>query len=327
MKNKFVLTWVLFTLILFANTSKTMGATYNIDHFSGTTPPPETALINRGASPFASGDTLNFTNSSTMFATSSIGDIGPSATSLTLNGNNKTIDGSNTYAGFSVVAGDTYTFNSINLDHFKNNNGGAIYDNQGTIIVNNSSFTGNASTASIGGGAIYSTATATTTISNSVFDHNYATSTTGGGAFYGRGSITLSNNSFTNNGTNTLGTVTTSKGGAFYNDATAGTISTLTNNNFSNNTAVNGGAIFNSPNNSGTAQTNITGGTYSNNKATQRGGAIYNSTGKTTISGATFNSNNATVAGGAIYNISDNNMTINSSHFTGNSAAQGGGYL
>lgn len=332
MKKK-ILIFIFCIITLFENISKSFGATtWTIDHFSDGAS-PEHALINRDGFPFGTGDILNFTNTSTMYATSSIGDIGPSSTSLTLNGNNKTIDGGNTYAGFSVVLGDTYTFNALNLDRFKNNNGGAIYDNRGTLIVNGCHYTGNSSTASIGGGVIYSTNTATTTISNSLFNQNSVVATAiGGGAFFGRGQVTLSNNNFTNNGLS--GTTITAKGGAFYNDAFAGTTSNLTDNDFSNNVAVNGGAIFNSPNNSGTAHTIISGGEYKNNFATTFGGAIYNSTGRTEISGATFTNNGGTrtigtntyttVSGGAIYNISDNSLSINLSSFNGNSAGKGG---
>lgn len=340
MKKKIILVFLFCIVTLFTSMPRSFATAFNISIFDGGGS-STSALVNRGAAnAFHTGDVLNFTNTSTMNATQSIGDIGPSSTALTLNGTvgySNTINGTtatNVYAGFSVMLNDNYSFNSINLNNFRNSNGGAIYDNRGTIFVDKCHFTGNVATASVGGGAIYSTPTASATITNSFFNNNGAT--VGGGAVYGGGTISLSGNTFTSNGTYIDGSgnvITTARGGALYNDSRELSVATLTGNKFYNNIAVNGGAIYNSPNISTTAETNITGGIYSGNEATQRGGAIYNSTGKTTIQNASFGSateigNKAGLAGGAIYNKSDpahRELTIINSSFIGNSVTGGSG--
>jgi len=304
-------------LLLNYNTIKTFAATtYNIDHFSGA--PQQNAIINRGAYAFVAGDTLNFT--SNINATSSIGSLG--SFTLTLNGNNHTINGSS--SGFSLSSSAAnYRFNSINLNNFLRTTGGAIYNSMGTITVNGCSFTGNRATSgTTGGGAIYNTTTSTNNITNSTFNSN--TATTSGGAIFANGNTEITGGSFNNN---TAGT----SGGAIFNNVGDSSHNNkhlyLTNTDFTGNSSVNGGALYNSPYEYTTGiATRIIGGTFTDNTATASGGGIYNSTGQTTITGTTFITNTASLSGGAIYNTSGSPFSIDNCTFTGNSSARGGAF-
>nr|WP_255590820.1 Ig-like domain-containing protein [Methanobacterium spitsbergense] len=66
----------------------------------------------------------------------------------------------------------------------------------------------------------------------------------------------------------------------------------------------------------------VTGSTFTGNKATNYGGAIYNHDGTLTVTGSTFINNNA-VVGGAIFK-NDGTLTVTGSTFTGNNAGSGG---
>jgi predicted outer membrane repeat protein len=90
---------------------------------------------------------------------------------------------------------------------------------------------------------------------------------------------------------------------------------TITNVNFTNGMATNGGALFNL----GTLM--VSGGLFNQDQATASGGAIYNS-GILAISGAIFTNDRAGMLGGAILNAY--RASIRDCHFTGNNAHQGG---
>lgn len=117
------------------------------------------------------------------------------------------------------------------------------------------------------------------------------------------------------------GSTTADGGGAMY---TAGTVAVL-NGTFSNNAAVNGGAILNAA--SGSLQILVTGGTlrFLQNQATRAGGAI-ETAGQLRITGGTFTANRAGVDGGAVHITGSANASI-SSTFSQNVALGAGGAL
>lgn len=124
-----------------------------------------------------------------------------------------------------------------------------------------------------------------------------------GGAIYNNGNLKLNDVTFESN-------TALDSGGAVYNTG-LGQL-TVINCNFTGNTALNGGAIYNY----GTFT--VENCSFVQNTGTQ-GGAITNY-GPLTVINTIFNSNHAYEMGGAIFNSPQGDVTINNSTFTGNSA-------
>ena len=204
--------------------------------------------------------------------------------------------------GEAYITDSTIKSNSVN-----NAQGGAVYLNDGTLVLDGATFDSNSATktGSSGGsgGAIYNyqgTISEATGASQSTFTGNSAT--VNGGAIGNVGSsntekaiIESLNAQFTNNSA-------ASNGGAIYNRL--GDINSLTGT-FTSNTADNGGAIYNF---SGTI--NLDNATFVDNGATTAGGAINNATSTATInmSDVTFNAPTGTNAND-IYNVGTMNVT------------------
>lgn len=216
----------------------------------------------------------------------------------------------------STIDGSTFTSNKAS------NTGGAIY-NSGTIsTIDASTFTSN--TVSNYGGAIYNNGSSKLTINNSIFTGNSANLEGGGIYNFTNCELAVNNSTFTeNNAGSRAGAINNSNG-----------ILTVSGSTFTNNYADSGGAIYNYINNNNTftvSTSTFTGngintqGTVTTDDdvvTTVNGGAIYNENGKLTVSNSTFTGNKATDYGGAIYNsgtlnIIDDNKTTS---FTGNQA-------
>lgn len=133
----------------------------------------------------------------------------------------------------------------------------------------------------------------------------------GAGFYLLDSSPTLANLSFDNN--ELIGAC--SSGGAIYNNNSNPSIS---NSNFTNNSADSGGAIYN--NKSSPSISNVN---FSNNSAKYDGGAIYNNKSSPSISNANFRDNSAQDYGGAIHNYKSN-PNINNSNFANNRTNIGG---
>ena len=212
---------------------------------------------------------------------------------------------------------------NVGLTASTSSRGGAVYNEGGTVNIDNSTFTGNKARY---GGAVYNKRKLVTgkdvssmNISNSVFggdnieDGN--TSTSQGGAIYNTSKMTISDSVFKNNSS-----AENMNGGAISNEANSDlTISgnTLFEN---NNSGKLGGAIYN------TEKLNINGAKFKSNTAQEGGGAVY-STGTTAIDGTTFEENHAvgTVGGGAIADGNTGTININNSTFINNSSEYEGG--
>jgi len=186
MKNKIIFIFLLCNFILLINPSKSLGHSYDIDHYSG----GDNALKVRTTS-FVASDILNFTNAGDIVVTDSgIGNIGNFALTLqsSVAGTHRTIDGGGNSYGFILGSSADYVFDGINLNHFKSIEGGAIDSVAGsTLTVSNSSFSYNnlsdsSNTQTLTGGAIYNPQ-GNLIISNSTF--------TGNGAFV---TVTAANN-------------------------------------------------------------------------------------------------------------------------------------
>ncbi|MFA7659205.1 MAG: hypothetical protein WCY19_07210 [Candidatus Gastranaerophilaceae bacterium] len=295
----------------------------------------------KGGAIFNNSSALNLINQVNFSHNSSInGGAIYNAGTATIDGGTYTSNTANASGGaiYNSAGTSTITGATFNSNKASNTFGGAIYNSSpGTLTVDSCHFTGNNAQGSDngGGGAIDNTAASVTQITNSDFNSNYAIN---GGAIFVNGKTGISNSSFTGNGIDSSGPTITAKGGAIFNNTDSSAIFdrilTLTGTSFYNNIAVNGGAIYISPNTSTT--TTINNGTYSNNAATNFGGAIYNGTGTTNITGATFTDNGSltiggttykTISGGAIYNGSGYALTLTDSTFSNNSATTSGGAI
>jgi polymorphic membrane protein len=136
--------------------------------------------------------------------------------------------------------------------------GRAIY-NDGTLTLNNSTISDNATSHS--GGGIYNDGTLT--LNNSTVSNNAASHS--GGGIYNDGALTLNNSTISDNAASL-------SGGGIYNDGAL----TLSNSTISTNiAAITGGGIANR---GGAAQTVITFCTIYDNTASHSGGGIWNDT-------------------------------------------------
>lgn len=211
--------------------------------------------------------------------------------------------GAITNTGTALLNNTAFTGNSAA------NAAGALLNLDGTLTVNGGTWSGNSANFA---GAFYSQGSELVSINGVTIEGNVtaAGSGTDGGAVYNIGDqLFITDTTFRNNTANR-------DGGAITNTGTA----SIGNTTFVNNTAAtNAGAVLNL---NGTLT--IDGGSFSTNSA-MAGGAVYN-TGALTINDATLSDNDALSGGdgGAIYNDSAAQLEINRSTLNGNSADIGG---
>lgn len=174
------------------------------------------------------------------------------------------------------------------------------------------------------GGAIFLGSKARLTVTGSDFTANSASAD--GGAIATRtnlqdqsqSALKIANSSFKQN---TAG----DRGGAIYSNISSNVISDTS---FNSNSARLGGAIFNDDKDkaSNVAKLELINSTFTGNKATEHGGALYNK-GLTTITDSSFTNNNAGF-GGAIFNTAGAKLTLgNGITFTGNEATKAAGAI
>ncbi len=256
------------------------------------------AILNNGHNLTINKDISNNTLQNTVGQAVFGGGIYQAGGTLTIN-NGVTFDG-------NTVTSKSQTY--PDWDGVDSASGGAIYitgdfdvkTNGNVIFSNNKAIAAGANDES-NGGAIFaqgSSSDASITFDNVKFTDN-SSDNRGGAIYNGDTNITINGKGeFIGNTSKTGGAVynldttgntkfTTGTGSTFKNNSAAGNGGAIANfdgvvnigekNEFSGNTAQNGGAIYNS-NWQKTAVTNISGGTtFSNNEASDKGGAIYNS--------------------------------------------------
>ena len=263
-----------------------------------------------GGGAIANSGTLTLADStiSSSYASSFIGDVGGGGVynTGTLRVINSTISGNVAKLGggvFNTKDGTVLLENSTVRDNFTSNReGGRIYNDDGTLTVNNSIVTGNGCRTD--GGGIYNSGTFTLTKST-VTGNGCGTN---GGGIYSSGTLTLTKSTVTDNRARL-------DGGGIYNSG--GSI-TLTNSTLSKNSAGDssggGGGIYN---NEGTVT--VTNGTVSHNVAhgsLSGGGGIYNNEGTVTLTKSTIIGNTAKSYGGGVRN--SGTLHLSSSTVSGN---------
>ena len=176
-----------------------------------------------------------------------------------------TIDGSlGGFSIFNIASGGNLTISGVTVSGAQTSGNGGGFNNSGTLTVNDSTITGNSTTAvSTYGAGIANFGTLN--ISNSTISNNSAfpSGTSGGGAIFTSGTLNISNSTLSNNSAN--------RGGGIDNFGTAN----VSNTTFFGNSATSGpgGAIFNF----NLKTLNITNSTISNNSApSNNGGGIFN---------------------------------------------------
>lgn len=238
--------------------------------------------------------------------------------SCTFNGN--TVNADYGYGGAisndktCTIIDSTFTDNTATGDQGATGDGGAIYNKDNSLTVTGSTFNGN---TAVNGGAIFNDNNAKCTVTSDTFKDNTAVNGDGGAIYNADGTLNLISSTFNGN------IATNGDGGAIHNEY--GTVN-ISDSSFTDNTAPNddgdGGAIYNY------------GGTFtikdskftSNYAGTDNsGGAIYNGL-DLTVNDSTFTDNTATNVGGAIYS-SSYNLTVTNSTLTGNTATGEGGAI
>jgi predicted outer membrane repeat protein len=210
--------------------------------------------------------------------------------------------------GTAQVSDSTFTSNES--DHF----GAGIYNGPGaTLVTTGCQF---ASNKAGDGGAIDSDGNLMVNSDTNLATFAGNTASIDGGAIFSTGKVTVSGASFTDN---TAGF----EGGAIFNVGTATVSQTgfTDTNTTPGNSAVYGGAIFNS---TGANLTVNSGTTFARDTASQDGGAIFNYFGTATVTQSAFYQDQAS-SGGAIENWTGASLTVNpGTTFTGNMAGFGG---
>lgn len=227
----------------------------------------------------------------------------------------KLINGQSTSSGGAVFSQGTLNIYSCTIKNNKvpQKSGGAIYNKEGYLLVNQCDVSYNTATI---GGAIY-TYNGNTIIKYSYLNYNRATSGAGGALINNKGSLILVNNKIGNNKANP------GFGGGLYNFL--GRLK-VTDTQFTNNTSPKGGGAVYTQDNVGDMY--FTGNTFTTNSAySGRGGALYHCHGTLIMSKNTFSGNKAAINGGAIYmdstqhpSVSYSKMYMDNTTFTSNQA-------
>ena len=297
--------------------------------------------------------TININSNITLKNTT---DVNEAIKTLTINGNNKTINGNSTYQ-FLKINSSTVIINNIKISNVNLDYDGGIIVNGGTLTITNSIFGNNSNEFS--GGVISNQKDANLTIINSTFYNNSARF--GSAVFNDYGNVIIvnttiieTNTPISNSGNMTIKNSIISNHYSQYDSAISnyGTL-TIENSTLNNNI---GGVIYNQNSNltiinstlnnnndtviySNYANTTIINSTLNNNTCVLYGGTVYNNGGNLNITGSVLNNNNAGCDmyyslgmdkpepregyGGAIYSFYGTSYIVNTT-FNNNNATYGG---
>jgi hypothetical protein len=187
--------------------------------------------------------------------------------------------------------------------------GGGIFNDGGTLVVTDSTISGNSSF--FDGGGIYNAEGGLVEVSGSTISGNFVFGSGAGISNEQGGTVIVTDSTVHNNEAADVGAgVFNRRGGKVE----------VENSTFSINHASDGGGggIFNS------GALSVTSSTFSANDSDVTAGGIENQDGTLTVTNSTFWANNATQAGGAILN-SVGMLDVTNSTFSGNSSGEGAG--
>ncbi|MBR0225099.1 MAG: hypothetical protein IJL92_03470 [Thermoguttaceae bacterium] len=220
--------------------------------------------------------------------------------------NNAATTGAAVYtSGFAAVNGAEFSLNVAS------DRAGAIFNAAGELEVADASFLSNSAQY---GGAIVNYQ-GVVSVNGSVFANNVAGQDAGAIDNYGQ--LSLTDVEFSHNAANGYG-------GAIYNSMSSSTSNYLVELNgvsFTGNSAVKGGAVYNSA----LSTVEVVGATsFTGNSAIEDGGAVYNLGSLVSDAALGFSTNFAEGDGGALYNGANAKSTLVGASFVGNTASSGG---
>ena len=204
---------------------------------------------------------INFNLSGTIVVTPTLPALNQNMT-IDGSGQNVTVSGGNVTQIMTINAGKTVTLQNLTIadgNNTPNYNGGALLNN-GTLTINNATFSNNLT--EYRGGGIYNAGTLN--VSESTFYSNTVKSSGWGGGIFNTGTLVVDRSTFNQNNIQTGGSV---RGGGIYSNGTMN----VTNSSFTDNDATWGGGITVWENGS------VSNSAFSGNEAdTNWGGAIAN---------------------------------------------------
>jgi hypothetical protein len=262
--------------------------------------------INTAISGGCTGNTITFQASPQLATITLTSALPPITANVTVDGAGSPVITDITTGGVFLVSSGNVTFDDITVQGLTGSlvDGGAISVNEGssaTVTVENSTFDADTEGTAHNGGAVANLGTGTVDVTNSTFEHDGAAS---------------------------------GDGGAIYNGS-SGVIQVLARSLLEDDSAENGGAIYNAgaPLAQGSGDLFVYNSSLEDDAATIDGGAVDNGGGAGTIAEAlitddTFVANTAGVNGGAIGNgdgAGSAGMAATGDEFSGNTATSGAG--
>lgn len=249
-----------------------------------------------------------------------------SGTSIFVNGyslaiDNLTFENGNTLDGGAAIYNDrgTLSITSSAFTDCTSGGGSAIFNNRGTLSIISSTFS-KCTATNKDGGAIYNDGGTITSISSSTFANCSASN---GGAIYNEVGGTSSGGKINGITSSIFSgcTAANGEGGVIFNH---GTITSITSSTFTGCTSLAGGAIYNVD-----TITSVTTSTFTNCTGDIGGGAIYNEDTITSINSSTFTgcTDFGSFGGGAIYNAGTLSITFSTFSGCKNTAGVGGGAI
>ena len=246
-----------------------------------------------------------------------------------------TIDAKNSSKIFTINKGVTVTLDGLTFINANGEYGGAI-SNSGTLILKNCTFINN--TATNIGAAVFNNG-GSVDVNNTIFDGNDITARSknidnGGAAIFNdNGTITVTNSKITNNIKNLV--PRNGSKGDFIDAAicSLGGTTTINNTIFTNNSGCYGAGIYIGPKSTTNGNLNVNNCTFTNNTALFGNGIFLDYNTIATINNSNFKNNKANGigspgtnanSGAAISTSIHKELTITNTNFTNNTAKEGG---
>ncbi|WP_288268843.1 Ig-like domain-containing protein [uncultured Methanobrevibacter sp.] len=246
-----------------------------------------------------------------------------------------TIDAKNSSKIFTINKGVTVTLDGLTFINANGEYGGAI-SNSGTLILKNCTFINN--TATNRGAAVFNNG-GSVDVNNTIFDGNDITARSknidnGGAAIFNdNGTITVTNSKITNNIKNIV--PRNGSKGDFIDAAicSLGGTTTINNTIFTNNSGCYGAGIYIGPKSTTNGNLNVNNCTFTNNTALFGNGIFLDYNTIATINNSNFKNNKANGigspgtnanSGAAISTSRHKELTITNTNFTNNTAKEGG---
>jgi hypothetical protein len=287
------------------------------------------AIENANAMPGA--DSITFAISGTITLVSALPPItDPAGLSIDGGAQSITVSGNNAVRPFQTAAGALMELRRLTVTAGRATTGAGIVNSGGTLIIADSTISGNVAGFGSGGGGLLNES-GTVTISNSAISGNGTLYAGNGGGIINKGTLTISTSRISGNATFTFGS---SQGGGIVNEGMLTITDSAVSENRANGDSAGGGSHTTGGGIVNSGILFITRSTISGNRAGSGGGIANSLAGTLTISNSTISGNvaaggcfRAFCSPGAGGGISGGNVAIASSTISANSASGSGGGL